>query len=190
MTPSGKSVGIIVLSYLLFGLFSLFQFGVFVVPVTYSQPVIFAIVTIVFVQNRKQLKSGHVLLFIYALTGFVLHPFLWEIYLRQDQQYELYDSIGFDLLKIIQWIALTLFFLWISYNRVENKLKIEWLIPALLTIGCFFNPPVWYFSLLFILSGLSAFYTLRRRTVGSDFLMEILVGTGIIYFVNVFFIFS
>lgn len=187
MTPSGKSAGIIVLSYLLFGLFNLFQFGVFVVPVPYAELVIFTLITVVFIQNWKELKSGHFLLFIYSLIGFGLHPFLWEIMLNQQQQSTFYDLILFDFLTIIRWISLILFFLWISYNRDENKLKIEWLIPALMTIGCFFNPPIWYFSLVFIISGLSAFYTLRRRTIGTDFTMEILIGIGIISAVNVFY---
>lgn len=187
MTPSGKSVGIIVLSYLLFGLFNLFQFGAFVVPVTYNELIVFVIVSIVFSQNWKQLKSGHFLLFTYSLIGFGLHPFLWEIVLDQDQQSTFYDFILFDILAIFRWIFLTLFFLWLSYNRDENKLKVEWLIPALMTIGCFFNPPIWYISLLFIISGLSAFYTLSRRTIGTDFLMNILIGIGIIYLTSIFY---
>lgn len=187
MTPSERSVGIIVLSYLLFGLFNLFQFGTFVVPVTYNEIIVFVIVSVVFAQNRKKLKFGHLLLFTYSFIGFGLHPFVWEIILNQEQQSTFYDFILFDILAVFRWILLVLFFLWISYNRDENKLKIEWLIPALMTIGCFFNPPTWYFSLLFIISGLSAFYTLRRRTIATDFLMDILIGIGILYLTSIFY---
>lgn len=187
MTSSGKSVGIIVLSYLLFGLFNLFQFGAFVVPVTYNELIVFILVSVVFSQNRKDLKSGHWLLFAYSFIGFGMHPFLWEIILNQQQQSTFYDLILFDILAVLRWISLALFFLWLSYNRNENKLKIEWLLPAMMTICCFFNPPVWYFSLLFIISGLSAFYTLKRRTIGTDFIMDILIGIGIIYFTSIFY---
>jgi hypothetical protein len=187
MTASGKSVGIIVLSYLLFGLFNLVQFGVFVVPVPYTELIVFMIVSVVFTQNWKQLKRYHIFLFSYALIGFVLHPFLWEIFLNREQQFILVDSIFYDILRIIELISLITFFVLLSYDRDKNLLKIEWLIPAILGVVCFFNPPMWYLSMLFILSGLSAFYTLRRRTIGTDFTMEILIGMGIIYAVNLFY---
>lgn len=189
MTPSGKTISVVVLSYLLFGLFNLFQFGAFVVPVTYTELVIFIMVLASYVQNREQLRKYHLLLFIYALTGFILHPFLWEIFLNQEQQYTLYNFISFDILRIIQWILLALFFFSLSYNREENTLKIEWLIPAVLAIGCLFNPPMWYPALMFILSGLSALYTLRRRQVTEgEFTMEILIGIGVIYLINIFYL--
>ncbi len=187
MSPSGKTISVIVLSYLLFGLFNLFQFGQFVVPVTYNALVVFVITCAAFIPNRKQLKTVHALFFMSASLGFMLHPFLWEIFLSQEQQFSLFDNTVFDVLKIIQCVILTTFFLMVSYNKEENKLKIEWLIPALLSAGCLFNPPMWYVALLFILSGLSAFYTLRRRTIGTDVLMNVLVGTGVIYLISIFY---
>lgn len=187
MTPSGKSVAVIVLSYVLFGLFNLFQFRTFVLPVTYTELVIFVLVSSVFVQHLKQLNAVHIVLLSFSLTGLIVHPFLWEIVLNQQEQYQLYDTLIFDVLNIIRWLLLSLFFLLLSYNREKHLLKIEWLIPAVLSLGCLFNPPMWYFSLLFILSGFSAFYTLRRRTVGSNFLMDVLIGIGLIYFLNVFY---
>lgn len=187
MSPSGKSVAVIVLSYVLFGLFNLFQFGVVVLPVTYTELVVFILVSVVLIQHLKQLTAVHITLFAFSLIGFILHPFLWEIALNQEHQYQLYNFIGFDLLKIVQWITLAVFFLLLSYNKAAHALKIEWLIPAVMSLGCLFNPPMWYFSLLFSIAGFSAFYTLRRRTVGGDFLMDVLIGIGVIYFLNIFF---
>ncbi|HLU86329.1 MAG TPA: hypothetical protein VKZ44_01150, partial [Taishania sp.] len=70
--------------------------------------------------------------------------------------------------------------------KEEHKLKIEWLLPCVLSLGLLFNPPLWYTNMLFILTGFSAFYTLRRRTVGTDFLMEVLIGIGVVYLMNCF----
>lgn len=187
MSRSGKAISIIVLSYLLFGLFNLFQHGYFLVPVTYNALVVFIIALAAFLPNLKQLKQVHVLFFTYSFAGCILHPFLWEIALSREQQFQLFDSLAFDVLRIIQWVVLIAFFLKTSYNRVENKLKIEWLIPAVFATGCLFNPPMWYICLLFIVSGLSAFYTLKRRTIGTDSLMDVLIGTGVIYLVSVFY---
>ncbi|NGF76901.1 hypothetical protein G5B10_13520 [Fluviicola sp. SGL-29] len=188
MSPSGKSVTVIVLSYVLFGLFNLFQFGTFVLPVTYTELVIFILVTTVFVQHLKYLNRAHLSLFTFSLTGLIIHPFLWEIFLNQQQQYQLYDSIVFDVLSIVKWMLLALFFLLLSYDREKHMLKIEWLVPSLISLGCLLNPPMWYFPFLFIVSGFSAFYTLRRRTVGGDFTMDVLIGIGVIYFLNLFFL--
>lgn len=187
MSPSGKSVAVIVLSYVLFGLFNLFQFGVFVLPVTYAELVVFVLVVSVFVQHLNQLNAVHIILLAFSLTGLVIHPFLWEIILNQQEQYQLYDSIVFDILNIIRWLLLSLFFLLLSYDREKHLLKIEWLVPSIISLGCLLNPPMWYFSLLFILSGFSAFYTLRRRTTGSNFLVDVLIGIGVMYFLNVFY---
>jgi hypothetical protein len=187
MTQTGKSVAIILLSYLLFGLFTLFQFGEFVVPVVYTELVVFVMVTVSYLQNRKDLTKTHAYLFLFASIGLILHPFIWEIFLNQEQQFRLRNFIGFDILKILQWIALTLFFYFLSYDRSANKLKIEWLVPAILTPVCLFNPPMGYVHFLFILSGLSAFYSIRRRNI-DDFIMEVLVGIGILNIINSFYL--
>lgn len=145
-------------------------------------------VSVVFVQNWKQLQRPHIFLLTYALIGFLAHPFLWEIFLNQTQQFSLFNSLAFDVLKIVQLIVLAIFFFIESYDKNEHKLKIEWLIPAVLVLGCLLNPPMWYVSIVFIISGLSAFYTLGRRTIGTNFTMELLIGIGIIYAVNLFFV--
>lgn len=164
----GKSVSIIVLSYFLFGLFILWEYGTFAVPVTYNDIIVFLIVLTTFLPKWKQLKATHYLLFSYAFFGFLIHPFLWEISLSQQQQFDFFHSIRIDIAKIIQLLSLILFFLVVSYDKKANKLKLEWLVPAVMSIGCFFYP-AWYLSLVFIVSGLSAFYTLRRRTTIPDF---------------------
>lgn len=187
MTQTGKSVAIILLSYLLFGLFNLFQFGEFVVPVVYTELVVFVMIAVSFLQNRKELTKTHLYLFTFSIIGLILHPFIWEIFLNQEQQLRLHHFIGFDILKILQWIALTLFFYFLSYDKAANKLKIEWLVPAALTLVCLFNPPMGYVHFLFILAGLSAFYSIRRRN-SDDFVMEIVVGIGILHIINSFYL--
>lgn len=188
MTPSGKSVAVIVLSYLLFGLFNWVQFGAFVVPVTYTPLVVFAIIGISFVQNSKKLTKKDLFLFVFALSGLILHPFLWEITLSQQQQFVLYNHIGFEIIKIVQWVSLTIFFILSAYQLQTKKLLPEWLLLSMITLGCLFNPPSWYFSGLFILSGIIAFLWLRTRDDSHNFLMEILVGIGIIQLVNIFYL--
>lgn len=184
---SKKSVSITVLSYFLFGLFVFLEYGEFVVPVPYNPLVVFLIVSTTFLANWKALSRPHYLLLIFATIGFLLHPFLWEITLNQAQQIQLFSSLIIDVLRGIQILTLVLFFVTVSYDKDANKLKIEWLLPAIMVVGCFFNPPMWYFSLIFIVAGLSAFYTLRRRTTTPDFLMDVLIGIGIIYLVSIFY---
>lgn len=187
MTPSGRTVSVIVLSYLLFGLFSLFQFGSFVVPVTYNELVTFIIVTVVFFQNQKQLKLHHLFLFVFALSEFILHPFMWEIFLDQEQQYKVYSGTGFDILRIVKWISLSVFFVLTTYRLKPKKPSPEWLLPAILAAGSLFNPPHWYFPIPFIAAGILAFWQLRKGENPQRFLLEILVGLGLIHLVNVFY---
>lgn len=185
--PLERSTSIIVLSYLLFGLFNFFQFGEFIVPVPYSELVVFLIVIISFIQNRKGLEKKHLFLLFYSIIGVIVHPFLSEIFLTPEQQNSLYDLLLFDILNIIKWILLTMFLASLTYNKEKHQLKLEWLIPTLMSFLCLFNFPLKYIAILFILIGLSAFYTLRKRTIVKDFLMEILIGIGIIYMINIFY---
>lgn len=187
MKATEKSIQLIILTYLMFGLINLFQHHAFLVPLTYSELFIFAIVAISFIQNWKQLEKAHFLLLGFSILSIVIHPFFWEIFLSVNQQADLYNSIIFDILKIVQWIALALFFFILSYNREENVIKLEWLVPTLMALVCLFNPPLWYVSLVFIIAGLSALYTVKRRSLTGSYVMTILMGIGIIHFVNFFY---
>lgn len=187
MSPTGKSVAVVVLSYLLFGLFNLTQYGAFVVPVTYIELVVFILAIIPAFTDWKGVNKLHLSFLIYALLGLVGHPFMWEIVLDQQAQLQLFDHLAFDILKILQIVVLAYFFYCVSYDEEKHRLRIEWLVPAALTIGLFFNPAAWYIHLLFMMSGFSASYAIQRRML-DDAIYPILIGIGILYTVNAFYI--
>ena len=186
MTATGKSISIVVLSYFLFGIFNLFQFGQFVVPITYVELFVFVLTLVGFAPHFKGLTKVHYTFLGFATLGVIIHPFFWEIFLDQQAQFSVQNNIIFDILRITQCLILALFFLLVSYNKAEHKLKIEWLLPCVLSLGLLLNPPSWYTNMLFILSGFSAFYTLRKRTIAPDFLMEVLIGIGVVCIINCF----
>jgi|GEM_PF-4321568 len=187
MSSTGKSVAIVVLSYLLFGLFNLTQYGAFVVPVTYIELVVFILAIIPAFTDWKGVTKVHLSFFAYALLGLIGHPFIWEIMLDQQTQLELYNHVAFDIIKIVQITLLVYFFYCVSYDKEKHRLRIEWLVPAALSFGLFFNIGIWYLHLLFIMAGFSAFYAIRRRELDES-IFPVLLGTGILYLINTFYI--
>ena len=187
MSATGKSVALVVLSYVLFGLFNLIQFGAFVVPVTYIELVVFILAIIPAFTDWKGVTKVHLSFFIYALLGLIGHPFIWEIMLNQQAQLALFDHLAFDIIKIIQIPLLAYFFYCVSYDKEKHRLRIEWLVPAALSIGLFFNIGAWYLHMIFIMAGCSAFYAIQRRELDES-IFPVLLGTGILYLINVFYI--
>ncbi|MCO5260489.1 MAG: hypothetical protein M9916_10130 [Crocinitomicaceae bacterium] len=187
MAHTVKTVQIIVLTYLLFGLFNLFQHHYFLVPVTYSELFVFALILIPFFQNWKQKERFHWSIVAFSAISMLIHPFFWEIALNSTEQQAIFSSIVFDGLKIIQWVLLAVFFFFVSYDRDKNVIKLEWLVPSIMTIGCLFNPPLWYISLVFIISGLSALYSIKRRMIVGEYIFPVLIGIGMIHFINFFY---
>lgn len=187
MKTSVRSIQLIILTYIMFGVINLFQYHAFIVPLTYSALFVFTIIVISFTQNWKQLEKTHFLLLGYSIISLIIHPFFWEISLDVKQQTNLYNSIIFDILQIIQWIVLALFFFLLSYDREKNVIKLEWLVPSVMALVCLFNPPLWYISLVFIIAGMSALYTVKRRELTGNYMMDVLMGIGIIQFINFFY---
>lgn len=187
MATTIKTIQVVVLTYLLFGVFNLFQHHYFLVPVTYSELFVFVMIASAFVENRKAIDRFHWLLFGYSLFSFIAHPFFWEIFLNTTQQQQLFNTLLFDVVRIIQWLLLSAFFVLLSYDRDKNVLKLEWLVPAAMTLGCLFNPPLWYVALTFIISGLSAVYSIKRRLLVTGYIMPVLIGIGALQLINFFY---
>lgn len=187
MSSTGKTISIIVLSYLLFGLFVFFEFGQFVVPVVYSPLFVFLMVTVVLFQRWKDRNAKMGLVLLYAIIALILNPFLWEVVLNQSQQHTLQNHLLLDVLKIIQWISVFIFFLLLAFNEKRNLFITFWLIPSVLSLGCLLNPPIWYFAIPFIVAGIVAIMRLQNKEVSNDYLMEILIGMGILNSINLFY---
>lgn len=186
MTSTAKSIATVVLTYFIFGLFNLLRFGEYLVPVTYIELFVFVICVIAFVQNKRQIKHFHYLFVAFASFSLISHPFFGEIVMSQQQQIAFYNSWIINILAAVKWLLLSFFFFLLCYDKEKNVLKIEWLLPSVLALACVLYDARWYVNFIFLLAGLSAFYTLRRRSIGKNFIMEILIGVGFLYLFGIF----
>lgn len=187
MTKSAKTTALVVLTYVLFGLINLLQGGSFVVPVVYVDLFVFVLTSVVFLQEIKSMRLPQWIFFAYASLSFLAHPFIWEICFNQETFFSVIDHVAFDIMRAVKWLLLATSFLLIGYDKSKNVLKIEWLLMTLLALVPLFFSKSWYSCMLFVIAGWWAYYAIARRKEVEIFHYHVLIGMGVMYFVNLFF---
>jgi len=181
MATTKQPIAIILLVYFLFGLFHLVQFKSFILPTPYSNFVVFALTLTLFFSKTNKADIPAFLLGGFAVLDVLIHPFLWEIILSAQEQNHLNNSFLFSILSVFRPICLTLFF---GKLCLEKTHRILWCVPLLLSIGGFWYYESIYLSIIFLSSGLCAFYFILSKRDSSILRMKVLLAIGFIHAIN------
>jgi len=134
MTAHDRSITIILLVYFLYGAINYLAIGVFLLPVPYSDLVVLALVLTLFIFLQSSINLSQIALLIYAVCTVMEKPFLWELFMDQQQLERLFAHEEFVRLPIIGNVAFCLFLLSFWYG-VHGRLLLLWRIMVLASIG-------------------------------------------------------
>lgn len=190
MTLSTKIVAGGVLTFFMFGISHLIQYGQFLVPFPFVSEFTFVITVLVVSQNIQSFGWKSIPFYIYALTGSLGGRFIWEIILPLDDIIYLFDQTNFiDIVVAIQLLSLLICVLLIASWFNSKLLKFVHLlfIPLLVWIVCFNGSYLLYgwYVLYGIVCLITSMRSEEKRENGLKYSLELFTGLGLIYLMSI-----
>lgn len=142
-----RVVTLTVLTFVMFGLTTLFSQGSFVVPVPFIAEFMFFLCLFIFLEGLKSTSSTIELALIglFGVLSVLASPFIYELMLSPNQMLGLSESILFDAFKFLRAFILLFFAIWIIKMNSNKFLRAGLLLFLILECFEFFGISELYF---------------------------------------------
>lgn len=167
--------------YLVYGLFTLLELGVFLPPTPLKLVFIAAFALILGVRNFRKNKKLYFYLILYGISVLLTTAFFLEIFLNTEARIQLEEANVLDFTSLASLILLTIILFYLTFQNINQKARFN-ILPLLVIIAIWldsFFPNFYISNGIFIFFGLMLYLTMQRSNL--DYSEDELLGIRIFF---------